>query len=247
MTCSATLRHNAGEALAGVDRKTSCSKRLERGRPGLRALRRGGAEHERVRARKSARLLLARAARRGRGRARRKPRLGRRPRRPSPIAGGGVRLLSPEAPPSFGAIGDVSPLIAVFNAARAAQDDALSLMPFAEPKFDVSAGGDRARRRSRQPKVPAAPGAALPRRPAPAPSANRPAPRDSPPPIAEPPAAPPLSPDADRAPGGDGAARRRAPISRTRSAPATGAPPARRSRSSTPRATTSRYGSARTA
>ena len=50
-----------------------------------------------------------------------------------PNRGGGIRLLSPEAPASFGAMGDVSPLIAAFNAARAPQDDALRLMLFAEP------------------------------------------------------------------------------------------------------------------
>ena len=57
----------------------------------------------------------------------------------APDRGGGAPLLAPEQPPSFLAIGDVSPLIAAFNAARAPQDDALSLSLFAEPKFDVSA------------------------------------------------------------------------------------------------------------
>ena len=38
-----------------------------------------------------------------------------------PNRGGGVRLLSPEAPASFGAMGDLSPLIVAFNAARAPQ------------------------------------------------------------------------------------------------------------------------------
>jgi len=56
-----------------------------------------------------------------------------------PNRGGAIRLLSPEAPASFGAMGDLSPLIAAFNAARAPQDDGLRLMLFAEPKFGVSA------------------------------------------------------------------------------------------------------------
>ncbi len=56
-----------------------------------------------------------------------------------PDHGGGIRLLSPAAPASFGAMGDVSPLIAAFNAARAPQDDALRLVLFAEPKFGDSA------------------------------------------------------------------------------------------------------------
>ncbi len=50
----------------------------------------------------------------------------------------GVGLLSPEAPMAFGANGDLSPLVAAFNAAGAPQDGALSLTLFAESKFDLA-------------------------------------------------------------------------------------------------------------
>ena len=104
-----------------------------------------------------------------------------------------VPLLAPEAPPSFGAHRDVSPLIAKFNAARARQNDALSLSLFAEPKLDVpafaaTAPGDG----PDEPKGPAAAGTGFAAAPASAPSAS-PDPQNAPP-VTEPPAAPPLTP-----------------------------------------------------
>ncbi len=102
-------------------------------------------------------------------------------------------LLAPEAPPSFGAHRDVSPLIAEFNAARVRQNDALSLSLFAEPRLDVpalaaTAPGDG----PDEPKGPAAAGTGFAAAPASAPSES-PDPQNAPP-IAEPPAAPPLTP-----------------------------------------------------
>ena len=112
-----------------------------------------------------------------------------------PNRGGGIRLLSPEAPASFGAMGDVSPLIAAFNAARAPQDDALRLMLFAEPKFGLSAvaaiaPGDAAA----LPEGPPAPVSGFAAATAPAPRES-PGPQDNPPPpIPEATPTPSLSP-----------------------------------------------------
>ena len=84
---------------------------------------------------------------------------------------GRIRLLSPEAPASFGASDDISPLIAVFNAARGPQDDVLNLNLFTEPKFAVTAataprdGADPA-------KGPPAPTSGLAASAEPAPSAS---------------------------------------------------------------------------
>ena len=44
---------------------------------------------------------------------------------------------SPEAPPSFGDIADVNPLVAVFTA-HTNRSPALDLTTFAEPKFDLA-------------------------------------------------------------------------------------------------------------
>ena len=111
---------------------------------------------------------------------------------------GGIPLLSPEPPASFGAIGDVSPLIAAFNATRAPQD-ALSLSLFAEPKLDVSSvaaitpGAGAAQ--SKGPPAPgsgfaAAPGSGFAAAPESAPSVS-PGQQDNPPaPIPEPTPAP---------------------------------------------------------
>ena len=85
MTCSATLRHNAGEAWAASIGKPLASKRLERWRPELCALRaaeRSMRAHGRGKRRG---LLLARALGAAAATSRRKPRLGRRRRRPTPI------------------------------------------------------------------------------------------------------------------------------------------------------------------
>ena len=52
-----------------------------------------------------------------------------------------VPLLTPEAPPSLGDIGDPSPVVAVFNASRALGDGASSLTLFARPKLDFTRVG----------------------------------------------------------------------------------------------------------
>jgi L,D-transpeptidase YcbB len=106
-----------------------------------------------------------------------------------------IPLPSPEAPASFGAIADLSPLVTAFDAARASRDDALILGLFAEPRFDVPAvaatapGGG-----ARQPIGPPAPASGF----AAATAALLPESPDTPenpPPIYEPSAAePPLSP-----------------------------------------------------
>ena len=84
-------------------------------------------------------LLLAPSLGARRGRARRKPRLGRARRAASsPIAARGIRLLSPEAPPSFGEVGDVEPLVAAFNAARAPQDGAPEPHPVRRTRSSTS-------------------------------------------------------------------------------------------------------------
>ncbi len=111
-----------------------------------------------------------------------------------PNRDGGIRLVSPEAPASFGAIGDVGPLIATFNTPRAPRDDGLSLSLFAEPRFDVSAVGASAPGDgAAQPKGPPAPGngfAAAATEPS-----ISPGPRENPPPpMPEPVPAPALSP-----------------------------------------------------
>ena len=56
--------------------------------------------------------------------------------------GAGLPLLSPEAAPSLGEVGDESPLVAVFNAARVGGDGAPSLTLFASPKLDFTSVGD---------------------------------------------------------------------------------------------------------
>ncbi len=56
-----------------------------------------------------------------------------------PDRGGAIALLSPEAPASFGKIGDVSPVVAAFNAVRASQDEVALPNVVGEPRFDVSA------------------------------------------------------------------------------------------------------------
>ena len=59
-------------------------------------------------------------------------------------ADGGARLplLSPEAAPGLGEVGDESPLVAVFNAARVAGDGAPSLALFMSPKLDFTPVGE---------------------------------------------------------------------------------------------------------
>ena len=106
---------------------------------------------------------------------------------------GAIPLLAPEAPAAFGPIGDVSPVVATFNAARAPRGDALNLSPFAEPKFDVSAIAATAPDGAAQ-KGPEAPGSGFAAAAAPQPP-EAPGPQGNPsPPVSEPPAAPPLSP-----------------------------------------------------
>ena len=56
--------------------------------------------------------------------------------------GARLPLLSPEAAPSLGEVGDASPLVAVFNAARAAGDGAPSLTLFISPKLDFTPVGE---------------------------------------------------------------------------------------------------------
>src|SRR5271167_493177 len=127
MTCSATPLHNTGEAWAGVDRKTLASKRHERGRPGLCALRAAERSMSAFGRGKRRCLLLARALGAAAAALAASFAWAGAPAA-EPNRGGAIRLLSPEAPASFGAMGDVSPLIAAFNAARARQDDAPRLM-----------------------------------------------------------------------------------------------------------------------
>jgi L,D-transpeptidase YcbB len=57
---------------------------------------------------------------------------------PSRADQGAVPILSPEAPPSFGDLGGASPLLAVFNDARAARDAVMDVGRFAEPRFDLA-------------------------------------------------------------------------------------------------------------
>jgi len=56
--------------------------------------------------------------------------------------GARLPLLSPEAAPSLGEVGDASPLVAVFNAARVGGDGAPSLTLFASPKLDFTPVGE---------------------------------------------------------------------------------------------------------
>jgi L,D-transpeptidase YcbB len=109
-----------------------------------------------------------------------------------PNRDGAIPLLSPEAPVSFGAIGDISPLIASLDAARAPQDDALSLDLLIEPKFDLTAatatGGGTA-----PPRGPVPPTIGFAAAPAPALSES-PGAQENPPPIPELPATPPMTP-----------------------------------------------------
>ena len=51
---------------------------------------------------------------------------------------GALPILSPEAPPKFGEPGEASPLLAVFNAARVAQDPALEAGLSAEPELGLA-------------------------------------------------------------------------------------------------------------
>jgi L,D-transpeptidase YcbB len=129
--------------------------------------------------------------------------------------GARVPLLTPEAPPSLGDVGDPSPVVAVFNASRALRDGASSLTLFADPKLDftriggiviVGAAGqtNRAGLQANEAAEPAAedtatfgaapPGFAAAPGPAGAPS-ERPGAEDNPPPgFAAAPIPPPLSP-----------------------------------------------------
>jgi len=56
--------------------------------------------------------------------------------------GARVSLLSPDAPPSLGEVGDPSPVVAVFNASRPLGDGASSLTLFARPKLDFTRVGE---------------------------------------------------------------------------------------------------------
>ena len=122
MTCSATLRHNAGEAWAGVDRKTPLPRSglSAGGRDSARSARRSGAMSAFGRGKRRRGCSPERSAR-SRPRspqalpcARRARRVKRDPVAVAGSAGG------------FGD-GDLTPLIAVFNAAAARRDGALSL------------------------------------------------------------------------------------------------------------------------
>ena len=242
MTCSATLRHNAGEALAASIGRSLASQGLKRGRPGFCARR----------AAERSMSAFGRGKRRGLSSA--EPSARSRPRSPQASPGPArqrppcrasatrFRLLSPEAPLSFGDVGDVSPLLAALNAAGAPRDDALGLEPVRRTEVRRLAPsrpprrGDGAARRA----------SALAPRPRPPPRRRRARRttrrRRSP----NPTAGPSLSPMQSALQAAIGAARRRGDR-RTRWAPATGAPRARRSRPSTPRAPMSRCGSTRTA
>ena len=112
-----------------------------------------------------------------------------------PDRGGAISLLSPEAPASFGKIGDVSPVVAAFNAVRAPQDDVALPNVVGEPRFDVSAVAAAASSDEADPaKVPLAYESGFAPTPAPSPPAS-PAPADNPPPpVPEPVPAPSLSP-----------------------------------------------------
>jgi L,D-transpeptidase YcbB len=197
MTSSATLQHNAGTALAGVDRNNLASKRLELEASGTRRARRGGAAMSAFGRGKwlslrgaeigvavvtalAASLAWADGA----------PAAG-----PTPANhGGALPLLSPEAPPNFGDI-EAGPLVSAFNAARAGGNVGSSLGSFAGLTFELvpaveiaaSDGAVQAKRaEARESHVAGAAAAA----PAAAPSP----PEASPPASSEPPAAPSLSP-----------------------------------------------------
>ena len=66
-------------------------------------------------------------------------------------------ISSPEAPPSFGDLADVSPLVAVFTAARGARDPAPDVVLSAEPKFGLASGTDSAPREGALARFAAAP------------------------------------------------------------------------------------------
>src|SRR5271166_4649299 len=141
MTFSATPRHNADEALAGGDPGGHCIAGVKRRRPGLgprraaeRSMRAFGQGKRRglsiggVAVALAASLASAESA----------PAAG-----PSPTdRGARLPLLSPKAAPSLGELGHESPLVAVFNAARAAGDGASSLALFASPKLDFTPVGE---------------------------------------------------------------------------------------------------------
>jgi murein L,D-transpeptidase YcbB/YkuD len=139
MTCSATLRHNAGKRWRTAIAETIALKGLEGGRParGMRGL----AERKAGALRRAKRLLA--------------------------LAAGGVAaalaaslacaeagpaqapVLLPEAQPSLGELGDPSPVVAVFNASGPLDDGAPILALLASPKLDFmrigeSAAGDDA-------------------------------------------------------------------------------------------------------
>jgi L,D-transpeptidase YcbB len=161
MTFSATLRHNAGEAWAGVDRKTPLPRnRLERGRPGLCALRVAQRGVRGFRRGRRSRLLFAGAVGALVAALAASPAWAGGPDA-EPNRVGKISLLV-EAPASFGAVAGLSPLIAAFNTARPPRDDALRLSLFPEPTFELlpvaaAAPGDGAA----QSKGPAAPASAF--------------------------------------------------------------------------------------
>ena len=112
-----------------------------------------------------------------------------------PDRGGAIALLSPEAPASFGKIGDVSPVVAAFNAVRAPQDDVALPNVVGEPRFDVSAVAAAASGDEADPaKVPLAYESGFAATPAPSPPASPATADNPPPPIPEPVPAPSLSP-----------------------------------------------------
>ncbi|HEX9167714.1 MAG TPA: L,D-transpeptidase family protein [Roseiarcus sp.] len=115
---------------------------------------------------------------------------------PEANRGGGAPLLSPEAPARFSVDGEVSPLIAAFNAARGSREDATIFSLLNEPKLDLSAfRATAADSAPAQAKGPAALEIGFAAAPAPAPSAPPGQQENAAPPLVpETPAAPPLSP-----------------------------------------------------
>src|SRR5271170_4529097 len=130
---------------------------LERGRPGLSALRAAERSMSAFGRGRRRCLLLAGAVGAVAAAFAANPACSGAPAA-EPDRGGGIPLLSPEARASFGPIANLSPLIAALNAAPAPREDALRPGLLAEPKFDVSAvaatapGGAAA-----EPKAPPAP------------------------------------------------------------------------------------------
>ena len=124
MTCSATLRHNAGEA-SGASVRTISTQLRPKKRRRLLPLGLGA-----VAIVCAANLAFA------------------DPLSPlSPSAadlGARVPILSPEAPLKFGNLADVSPLFAVFMAGGMAQDPAPEASGSGEPEFDLAASAPSA-------------------------------------------------------------------------------------------------------